>query len=82
MASHPDGPIGHEPVRSIFSPNRDTTAGWIVQRLQMACHAAHFMCNFRPSECLDHALPYRLCEANAVGRSPLPVVKPLQGQHV
>jgi hypothetical protein len=82
MASHPDGPIGHDPVRRIFSPNGDATARRIAQRLQMACHATHFMRDFSPRECLDRALPYRLREANAVGGSLLPVVKPLQGQHV
>ena len=82
MASHPDSPIGHDPVGCIFSPNGDATARRIAQRLQMACHATHFMRDFSPRECLDHALPYRLRETNAVGGGRLPVVKPLQGQHV
>ena len=82
MASHPYRPISHDPMRGVFSPNGDATAGRVTQRLQIACHATHFMHDFRPGEMFDCALSYRLREAHTMRGCFFPVVEPLQGQHV
>ena len=81
-AGHPDGVVGHHPVRRVLRQHGHLVAGADALRLQVGGHAARLVDHLLPRVVHGLAAAHRLREGHAVGCGALPVVQALQRQLV
>ena len=75
---HPDGEVGHEPVRRVLGKQPDAGAGLEPKRPEVRGHAPRLVHHLAPGEVPDCAASHRLGQHDPVGRCLFPVIQPLQ----